>query len=198
MHETRPSAVQWWRGNHCIGTPSGSRPGGRAGQPTVRTQLRTHVPSQCLRRHDDDPRNSAGRAQQLAQGQTQKPDDFATSSHFGLGEPPGFRIWNPPRVTIPRTGKRPSNTLAGDCSGTHMAESFAVLHEASVDRHHLQPENQGLLPPIPAARWPMNPTSWRSRCDTHERALNALSADRHRAVLRTGHQRFPESANWPQ
>ena len=38
--------------------PSGYRPDGLAGEAVVRTQLRTHVPSQCLRRHDDDPRNS--------------------------------------------------------------------------------------------------------------------------------------------
>jgi hypothetical protein len=50
----------WWRGYYCWEVASGSRPGSPAARGVVRTQLRTHVPSQCLRGHEDDPRNSDG------------------------------------------------------------------------------------------------------------------------------------------
>jgi hypothetical protein len=49
-----------WRGNHRIWTPSGYRPKRHAGQASVHTQLRTHVLSQCLRGHGDDPGYSPG------------------------------------------------------------------------------------------------------------------------------------------
>ena len=53
-----PTSRIWWWGDQAMTHPSGYRPDDPAGTSAVRTQLRTHLPSQCLGGHGCDPRNS--------------------------------------------------------------------------------------------------------------------------------------------